>query len=119
MICPHCHTPIHADTDAPPANSKRAHWTSMKASAGVRTGSQRARVLTTIAASRHGLTDEEVGTALSIPGNSVRPRRGELVALGLVEDTGTTRPIGPNGNHAIVWAATLAGFGEYRRLGAE
>jgi predicted ArsR family transcriptional regulator len=72
-----------------------------------RSGTQRARVL--IAVARHGgLTDDEIGMVCGLSGNAVRPRRGELVQGGYVEDSGDRRP-SAMGNEAVVWTATPRG----------
>jgi len=118
MKCPACGTPIHATTDADGFVSRGARWTS-KVASRVQRGTQRARVLAAIVESGHGLTDDEIGARLGISGNSVRPRRLELVDLGLVEDTGNVRAMGPNGNPCTIWAATLLGFGEAGRIRGE
>ena len=47
-------------------------------------------------------TDEEIGKATGLRGSTVRPRRGELVHEGLVEDSGQVRPT-ESGRDAIVW----------------
>ncbi|GAG22106.1 unnamed protein product, partial [marine sediment metagenome] len=47
-------------------------------------------------------TDEEIGDALELEGNTARPRRHSLVARGLVEDSGDRRPT-HSGRKAIVW----------------
>lgn len=39
----------------------------------------------------HPLTDREIQRILDMPGDTERPRRGELVAMGLVVDTGERR----------------------------
>lgn len=51
------------------------------------------------------LTDFELGDAVGRQQTSAGKRRGELVALGLVEDSGLRRPT-PSGATAIVWRAT-------------
>ena len=50
-----------------------------------------------------GSTDEEAETALGMKPQSYTPRRGELVSLGLVRDTGRRRPT-LSGRSAAVWA---------------
>lgn len=60
----------------------------------------RSAVLTQI--TRRPCTDEEIATALSMEGNSVRPRRIELVERGLVRDSGTRR-LTKAKRRAIVW----------------
>jgi hypothetical protein len=49
-----------------------------------------------------GRTDEEVAIARNMPGNTVRPRRNELVNAGRVVDSGETR-LTQSGRRAIVW----------------
>lgn len=82
-----------------------------------KSGTQRRLVLEAIvdAAARGyaGATDVEVAKHLRLSGNSVRPRRGELVELGLVEDSGRTRR--HEGNDHIVWAPTGAALAALHR----
>lgn len=49
-----------------------------------------------------GMTDYEIEKQLNLEGNTVRPIRGSLVDIGLVIDSGTTRP-NAKGNRCIVW----------------
>lgn len=64
---------------------------------------QRARVLAFLASrGAHGATDQEIEQALGMVGNSVRPRRGELLESGCLEDSGTTRKT-VSGRNATVW----------------
>gem|GEM_PF-6744326 len=49
-----------------------------------------------------GHTDQELQHHLGIDGNSIRPARLALCKLGVVEDSGTTRPT-LAGYSAIVW----------------
>lgn len=49
-----------------------------------------------------GLTDEEMQAAASMQPSTQRPRRGELVARGVVVDSGETRPT-RSGRRAVVW----------------
>lgn len=65
---------------------------------------QRRIVANAIRRSRHGLTDEELGlpTWLDVHHNALRARRGELVKMGLVRDSGRTRKT-RSGRAAIVW----------------
>lgn len=68
---------------------------------------QRARVYSFIESrGSHGATDAEVQTALGLGPQSVSPRRGELVALGRVRDSGARRPT-PSGRNAMVWVACV------------
>jgi len=52
----------------------------------------------------HGATDDEIQVALRMDGNVQRPRRVELVALGLVRITERTRKT-RRGRAAGVWVA--------------
>lgn len=66
----------------------------------------REKVYAAIKASPHGLTDEEIGRVLSMQGNSVRPRRVELVGDGArlphrIESAGTRKT--RSGRRAVVW----------------
>lgn len=82
-----------------------------------RSGSQRAKVLLTIF--RHlwlqGLTDDEIASYSKLVGNSVRPRRGELVKDGLVTDSGHRRGTWM-GNPATVWCLTDEGLRAAKEL---
>jgi hypothetical protein len=61
------------------------------------------RVLASLkAASRHGLTDEELCLHLDLSGNTLRPRRRELELKGLVKSSGRRRPA-MSGRSAVVW----------------
>lgn len=63
----------------------------------------RARVLAFIVEQGpHGATDDEGETALGIKCQTYTPRRGELVALGLVVDSGRRRNTA-SGRPAAVW----------------
>ncbi len=53
---------------------------------------------------RGGATDEQISEALNMQGNTARPRRVELVELGLVHDSGETRKT-RSGRKAAVWRA--------------
>lgn len=50
------------------------------------------------------MTDEEIGERCELGGNTVRPRRCELEAKGLIYDTGQTRRT-KSGRSAVLWAA--------------
>jgi hypothetical protein len=52
-----------------------------------------------------GATDQEAAAACGMPENTVRPRRLELIAAGLLRDSGRTRPTAA-GRKAIVYVAT-------------
>lgn len=63
----------------------------------------RARVLAFIVGQGpHGATDDEGGAVLGIKPRTYTPRRGELVALGLVVDSGRRRNTA-SGRPAAVW----------------
>ena len=49
-----------------------------------------------------GATDEEIEAATGLPGNTVRPRRGELADMDLIVKAEFTRPT-RSGNVADVW----------------
>jgi hypothetical protein len=72
-------------------------------------GVQRAKVMEVIAlAGSQGATDAEVELETGFRAQSVSPRRGELVTLGVIVDSGQRRRT-PSGRSAIVWIlATLA-----------
>lgn len=53
----------------------------------------------------YGATDEEVQSALNMPGSTQRPRRVNLCERGEVYDTGTTRKT-KSGRMATVWRIT-------------
>ena len=66
-------------------------------------GAQQQRVLECLQqADNAGLADEEIQTALNLSGNSERPRRASLVALGLVRNSGLMRKTN-SGHAAVVW----------------
>lgn len=52
----------------------------------------------------YGATDEELQIALGMNPSTERPRRIELVELGLVKKRGKTRPT-KSGRQAVVWIA--------------
>lgn len=51
-----------------------------------------------------GATDEEIQTALKMNPSTQRPRRIELVGMGLVRDSGNRRKT-RSGRYAVVWIA--------------
>lgn len=76
-----------------------------------RSGTQRRAILDALWALHQrtpggGATDVQLARHLDLPGNSVRPRRGELVEMGLVEDAGRT--VTHDGNPHTVWRVTNA-----------
>jgi predicted ArsR family transcriptional regulator len=83
-----------------------------------RSGSQRAKVLLTIAriaSNVDGLTDDEIAKYAGLVGNSVRPRRGELVRDGLLVDSGRRRSSWM-GHPAVVWCLTDKGLRAAKEL---
>ena len=56
-----------------------------------------------------GATDQEIGKALSISGDTIRPSRGSLVADGWITDSGTTR-VNEKQHDCIVWRACDQGM---------
>src|SRR5262245_33186997 len=66
-----------------------------------RSGTARRRVFELLA--RGGLTDEEIQYHLTMPANTQRPRRVELVDLGVIHDSGDRRRT-MSGEYAIVWS---------------
>ena len=73
------------------------------------TGTQHLRLLDVLDTVQvTGYTDEEMQLWAEVTASSQRPRRGELVAAGLVADTGRTRPT-RSGRAAVVWAITPRG----------
>ena len=86
--------------------------TSLEAAHSVSRGGKatrdRDRVHRLLARCTGGLTDDEIGATLELGGNSVRPRRRELVERGLVADSGDRRKTA-TGRRAIVWVLTRQG----------
>lgn len=84
-----------------------------------KSGTQRRRILDALYAlhlrGQIGATDVQLCAHLQLDGNSVRPRRGELVDLWLVRDTGTTRH--HHGTEHTVWAVTNDAVAALRRHG--
>jgi hypothetical protein len=79
--------------------------TSRAAAAEIRpnAGTLRAKVLDCLRSSS-GLTDEEIQNWLQMPASTQRPRRVELVRMGLVADSGRRRET-MSGRFAVVWVA--------------
>lgn len=84
--------------------------TSRLAALGVKTGSQRAAVLSAlVAAGEEGATDFELSRAIGHPRPHVAgTRRKELVDLGLAAATDLRRPT-DTGHAAVVWVVTDLG----------
>ena len=64
---------------------------------------------------RVGLTDMEIANRTGLTGDTVRPRRGELVKDGLVEDSSYKRSSNM-GNPAVVWTLTDEGLRAAKEL---
>lgn len=63
---------------------------------------QRWCIMDLLKSSPEGLTDEEIQDLSGMSPSSERPRRGELVDMGKVRDTGRTKPT-KSGRMAILW----------------
>lgn len=72
--------------------------------ASVNAATLRARCLETLRAHPAGLTDFELADVIGSQQTSAGKRRGELVAQGLVCNSGLRRP-SPSGSPSIVWKA--------------
>ncbi len=95
-----------------PATHANAPTTKRAAAVAIRptAGRQRMKVLAYLQSQGTiGATDEQIQLALDLTGNSERPRRKELQALGLIEDSGHVRPT-TSGRAAGVWGATTKGL---------
>ena len=92
--------------DPLPLPAFQAHsTTSRDAAVSVREDvpTRRERVFKAISQSSVGLTDLEIGAVLNMSGDSVRPRRVELVGDGRIVSAGTR--LTPSGRKAVVWTA--------------
>lgn len=63
----------------------------------------RSEIFEAIKASEYGLTDEQIQLNLGLFGNTERPRRGELVKQGRIQQFGTRET--ESGRQAVVWIA--------------
>ena len=96
--------------EAPPSAPYQPHSDTSRAAAASQPradlAARQRQVLAAIAvgwaSGRPGMTDEEITTRTGLAPNSVRPRRVELVARGLVKDSGMRRPT-VSGRQATVW----------------
>jgi len=69
-------------------------------------GSNRAKVFQYIFDQQErGATDQEIQTALNMPGDTLRPARLSLLKDDLIYDSGKTRQ-NQNGNDCIVWVVS-------------
>jgi hypothetical protein len=101
--------PAGPDVDLPAPHNKTS--TSAAASRQIRpiSGSKRMAVLRFITErADHGATDEEIQQALGMKVQTETPRRGELVKLKYVLNSGRTRPT-TSGGSAFVWVAVDGG----------
>ena len=104
MRCPTCgHDPFGTATGV---RGVKVTSKAMADQIAPRTGTLRRAVLDLL--TTRLLTDFEITDLLDMAPSTERPRRGELVALGLVHDTGKTRTNEYN-NLAIIWTATQTG----------
>jgi hypothetical protein len=87
--------------DVPP-NVRNTDPDTSHAAAAVNRDTDRARALAVHRQHPDGLTDFELGDLMGRQQTSAGKRRGELVALGFICDSGTRRPA-PSGSSAIVW----------------
>ena len=87
-----------------PAPFVRGSATSEAAAKSVesRTARGRQQILKLLLENPEGMTDEELGWAMSANGSFVRPRRIELQKLGLIFNSLTTKPT-HSGRAACVW----------------
>ena len=76
--------------------------TSREAASSMKGKSARLREQVLLELRRQPATDEELANITSLSGNTCRPRRVELVELGLVEDSGLRRKTA-SGRNAVVW----------------
>lgn len=101
--------PLFANTQGKVRADARTTSKAAAITVGRISGEQRKTVFECIkGAGAAGCTDQEVERRTGIPGSSVRPRRGELVAAEAVIDSGTTRPTA-SGGKAVVWVARVGG----------
>lgn len=92
------------DTPFPPFQHHSAASRDAAQSIAKHVGALHKRVLEHLRQNPQGLTDEAMGEALGLPGNTLRPRRRELQQRHLIKDSGRyshTR----SGRRATVWVA--------------
>lgn len=88
----------------PPAQRHSATSRAAAEAVEPRAATLRRAALEAIRAAADGLTDEEGVDATGMGGSTWRPRRVELVGLGLVRDSGRVRKV-RSGKRATVWVA--------------
>ena len=76
--------------------------TSREAASAIKGKSARLRQQVLDELRRNPATDEELANVLNLSGNTARPRRVELVEIGIVEDSGQRRKTA-SGRSAVVW----------------
>lgn len=88
--------------DSPPyqAHSETSRAAAQEIALSVAT--LRMQVYEAIASAPDGLTDAEGQLALSMEGNTYRPRRRELQQAGSIKESGTKRKTS-SGRNAVVW----------------
>lgn len=99
------------------ANTRRGdRLTAIHAAEDVQPRAERHReiVLRIHAEHPEGLTDFELAALMGVTQPSCGKRRLDLMRMGWIEDTGTTRP-SPSGSAATVWAITSAGVREFEK----
>ena len=108
--------PMPADIPAPyTGSSPVTRETSRAAAERITVGAETLRyaVLEAIVAAPSGLTDQEQQAALKLDGSTQRPRRVELLALGLIQHIRERNT--DSGRRALVWGPTAAGEEVVRR----
>jgi hypothetical protein len=96
----------------PPPPFQRHSQTSQEAAASIAAGNKQATLRQKVHdyllfRGEAGATDEEMQRALEMGPSTQRPRRIELVRMGLARDTGRTR-LTASGRKAVVWSAAAA-----------
>lgn len=95
---------LSIDYSAPYVRHSATSKAAAKAIAPV-AGTQRAMILEEIkVAGERGRTDCEIQAMCMLSGDTVRPRRGEILKAGLIRDGGMRRKTA-SGRHAVVWVA--------------
>lgn len=136
LFAPKVKTPVFLYAGEPP---HQKHSRTSKAAARGAMGKfapQQERVIKFLKDNPLGATDEELMDGLGFSGNTLRPRRRSLELLGLVVNSGRTKP-GRSGRQAVVWMLAenpaaprnakthhcayqkASEFGEYLALAAE
>lgn len=69
-------------------------------------GDLKARILRALG--ERSMTDQELARALRVSGNSIRPRRGELLSAGAIVCVGKRRPPGKRSMYRVYATPSLA-----------